>query len=55
MNAAGNAFKGNKHYLPSKLCAGCGRMMVWRKRWAKNWDEVKYCSAACRKVRSAHD
>jgi hypothetical protein len=23
--------------------------MTWRKRWAKNWDEVKYCSDACRK------
>jgi hypothetical protein len=23
--------------------------MVWRKAWAKVWDEVKYCSDACRK------
>jgi len=22
--------------------------MTWRKSWAKNWDEVKYCSDACR-------
>jgi hypothetical protein len=23
--------------------------MVWRKRWANQWDEVKYCSDACRR------
>jgi len=22
--------------------------MSWRKAWAKNWDEVKYCSQRCR-------
>jgi hypothetical protein len=42
-------FKGNKSYLPSKPCVACGRAMTWRKAWAKNWDEVKYCSEACRK------
>lgn len=42
-------FKGNKQSLPSKPCAVCGRPMTWRKRWARNWDEVKYCSDACRR------
>ena len=32
-------------------CATCGRTMEWRKAWAKNWDEVKFCSDACRKHR----
>ena len=32
-----------------KTCATCGRTMEWRKSWAKNWDEVKFCSDACRK------
>ncbi|MES2911394.1 MAG: DUF2256 domain-containing protein [Pseudomonadota bacterium] len=41
-------FKGNKATLPSKTCIACGREMVWRKSWAKSWDEVKYCSDACR-------
>ena len=41
-------FKGNKASLPSKPCVACGRAMVWRKRWAKNWDAVKFCSDACR-------
>ncbi|MCK7001810.1 DUF2256 domain-containing protein [Enterobacter kobei] len=22
--------------------------MTWRKKWAKCWDEVKYCSERCR-------
>ncbi len=44
-------FKGNKSYLPSKPCTVCGREMTWRKAWAKNWEEVKYCSEACRRVK----
>lgn len=32
-----------------KTCVACGREMTWRKAWAKNWDEVRYCSATCRK------
>ena len=31
-----------------KTCASCGRRIEWRAKWAKNWDSVKYCSAACR-------
>ena len=42
-------FKGNKQALPHKLCVACGRVMVWRKAWAKNWAEVRYCSDACRR------
>ena len=26
--------------------------MEWRKGWAKNWDEVKFCSDSCRRHRS---
>jgi hypothetical protein len=42
-------FKGNKQSLPCKTCAACGRPMTWRKRWARTWDQVKYCSDACRR------
>jgi hypothetical protein len=42
-------FKGNKSYLPAKPCVTCGKPMVWRKAWEKNWETVKYCSDACRK------
>lgn len=37
--------------LPAKLCACCQRPMVWRKKWAKVWEEVKYCSERCRRHR----
>ncbi len=36
-----------------KTCAACGRTMTWRKSWAKNWAEVKFCSDACRKRRTS--
>ncbi len=32
-----------------KTCRSCGRTIEWRKKWASNWDEVAYCSDACRK------
>ena len=35
--------------LTVKHCAVCGRTMTWRKKWARSWDEVRYCSDACRK------
>lgn len=42
----------DKAHLPQKICAVCLRPFVWRKKWAKDWDEVKYCSDACRKKRN---
>ena len=45
------SFKGNKRHLPAKPCTTCGRPMTWRKSWARNWDDVKYCSDACRRSR----
>lgn len=38
-----------KQDLPEKICPVCERPFTWRKKWAKNWDEVKYCSDACRR------
>ncbi|RXK55340.1 DUF2256 domain-containing protein [Oleiharenicola lentus] len=42
-----------KSDLPQKTCGGCGRPFAWRRKWAKVWDEVKYCSDACRQKRHA--
>jgi hypothetical protein len=36
--------------LPQKICAGCGLPMVWRKKWEKVWDEVRFCSDRCRQA-----
>lgn len=35
--------------LPTKTCAVCGRTMTWRKAWARHWEDVRYCSDACRR------
>ncbi|MCO4843806.1 MAG: DUF2256 domain-containing protein [Yoonia sp.] len=42
-----------KRDLETKACVACGRPFAWRKKWAKVWDEVRYCSDKCRKTRSA--
>ncbi|WP_345454641.1 DUF2256 and DUF3253 domain-containing protein [Nocardioides marinquilinus] len=34
---------------PEKTCASCGRRIEWRKKWERSWDEVRYCSDACRR------
>ncbi|NMG49769.1 DUF2256 domain-containing protein [Azoarcus communis] len=34
--------------LPTKPCAACGRPFAWRRKWARCWDEVRYCSERCR-------
>ncbi|MEH3087652.1 MAG: DUF2256 domain-containing protein [Xylophilus ampelinus] len=44
-------FRGNKADLPTKTCEACGRPMTWRRRWARTWEEVKYCSDACRRAK----
>lgn len=53
--AAAGQHRGNKASLPSKPCVACGLPMTWRRRWAKNWLEVKYCSDACRARKVPHD
>lgn len=32
-----------------KVCAGCGRRIEWRRRWADDWEHVRWCSDACRR------
>lgn len=43
-----------RNALPTKDCAVCGRAIVWRKKWERDWNNVKHCSDACRRrARSA--
>jgi len=35
--------------LPSKACLACGLEFTWRKKWERDWDEVKYCPERCRR------
>lgn len=32
-----------------RTCASCGRRIEWRAAWARDWDQVRYCSDACRR------
>ncbi|MDZ4737163.1 MAG: DUF2256 domain-containing protein [Rhodospirillaceae bacterium] len=38
--------------LPTKLCVVCRRSFVWRKKWARDWVNMKYCSERCRAASS---
>ncbi|MFZ4794993.1 MAG: DUF2256 domain-containing protein [Blastocatellia bacterium] len=41
--------------LPTKICAVCERPFAWRKKWRKDWEEVRYCSDACRRQRNSNE
>ncbi|PKB24859.1 hypothetical protein B0I00_0038 [Novosphingobium kunmingense] len=34
--------------LPTKICLACSRPFAWRKKWERDWDQVRYCSDRCR-------
>jgi hypothetical protein len=33
---------------PVKFCDVCGRRIEWRRKWARDWENVRYCSRGCR-------
>jgi len=35
---------------PTKPCAACGRTITWRKKWERDWDQVRWCSERCRRA-----
>lgn len=38
-----------KPHLPTKICVACERPFAWRKKWERDWENVKFCSDRCRK------
>lgn len=38
--------------LPTKNCPVCQRPFAWRKKWAKDWANVRYCSERCRRAKT---
>lgn len=38
-----------KSDLPRKTCPVCERPFTWRKKWARDWENVRYCSDRCRR------
>ncbi|HQT87572.1 MAG TPA: DUF2256 domain-containing protein [Acidiphilium sp.] len=43
-----------KTNLPQKICQACNRPFTWRRKWARDWDQVRFCSDACRTGRRAN-
>jgi len=41
----------NKPNLPKKTCITCNKPFSWRKKWERNWDEVRFCSNRCKRER----
>lgn len=42
-----------KSDLPQKTCAACGRPFPWRRKWARDWESVRFCSDRCRATGSS--
>lgn len=32
-----------------RFCTVCGRRIEWRRKWARDWENVRYCSTGCRR------
>ncbi len=45
----------HKQTLPQKTCQTCGQPFLWRKKWQRDWESVKYCSDRCRQQRPVAD
>ena len=43
------------HKNDTKICSSCGRTIEYRKKWEKNWSEVKFCSDECRRNKNKFD
>lgn len=35
--------------MTQKTCAVCGRRIEWRRKWARDREQVRHCSAGCRR------
>ncbi|MDF3069045.1 MAG: hypothetical protein K0R38_4646 [Polyangiaceae bacterium] len=38
----------NAELRQEKTCERCGRRITWRKKWARTWGSIRYCSERCR-------
>lgn len=44
-----------KEKLPTKRCLVCRREFVWKKKWKKTWNYVRYCSEKCKRATRQRD
>jgi hypothetical protein len=45
--------RGREAAPDSRVCMVCGRAIEWRRKWARDWEHVKYCSEGCRTRRAS--
>tara|TARA_Y100000766_G_C18779882_1_gene542740 strand:- start:453 stop:596 length:144 start_codon:yes stop_codon:yes gene_type:complete len=43
-----------KDNLPEKTCLVCKKPFKWRKKWERDWVNVRYCSEKCRKSKNTN-
>jgi hypothetical protein len=48
MKRNANGPRMTKSALPARTCEVCRRPFEWRRKWARVWETVKYCSVRCR-------
>jgi hypothetical protein len=49
-NRAYHDMKGvKKQNLPENICQKCNLPFTWKKKWEKEWENVKFCSERCKK------
>ncbi|MCX6515221.1 MAG: DUF2256 domain-containing protein [Actinobacteria bacterium] len=36
-----------KNGFAPRICVTCGKPFEWRKKWARDWEKVLYCSQRC--------
>ena len=41
--------------LPTTTRAACCLPFTWRKKWARDWEAVKFCSDRCREKGARQD
>jgi hypothetical protein len=44
-----------KESRPAKACKVCGDVIARTRRAARDWEQIQYCSAVCRRVGVAHE
>jgi len=35
--------------MPTKTCPACGLEFTWRKKWARDWENIRFCSERCKR------
>jgi hypothetical protein len=52
MNLFKGEFPSRKDNMRVKVCRVCGDLIPMTRRAARDWEQIQFCSAACRRNRS---